>query len=100
MVELETWAGEETANAPIVHRARARKRDIGLDLSALDRTIAETPIINSRGDAVNSKADWVWSVDYRCLGAQDIDHEQYDYHEDGECDQGDAQTIFSWNKRV
>jgi hypothetical protein len=29
IVELETWAGEETANTPIVHRDRARKRDIG-----------------------------------------------------------------------
>ena len=98
-MELETWAGEETANTPIVPRARARKRDIGgEDLSALDRTSAYLQFRCSGEDGSIQKRSGCGESFSGTL--EDVDDEQYDDHQDSEYHHNNPQTPFSGNQPV
>lgn len=55
-MELETWAGEEIANTPIVQRARARKRDIAGGPFCYGQNQRRNFILDAAGKTVNLKA--------------------------------------------
>jgi hypothetical protein len=61
-VELETWAGEEIANTPIVDRARARKRGIGGGPFCDGPNKRRNFILEVPGETVNLKAERVWRI--------------------------------------